>query len=316
MKQTLKRTGARALIAMMAIMVITGAGAALTFDNETTVTSSTSDLTGGETVTDLDSETTKTIEVEATGATSSSDSENFTLRVINNNTDRVVYEDTSTSWTATSQADGYWKASFTHAEMFSQLERSTGEDVPVTVEVVYNEGLASEDGSTIDITARNDDAKAVDVVTADDRNATDDIEVVEQDGWVFNENYAKISGEENVNGTNTDIVVVLADENISDKATAGYDAESTATGDEVPWMAALTDDTYVSVFDGTSDSNDTHVTYEENPTYGEHSQMTISTGDEYSDAASASYEIYAGNEMSFIDQFNAFGLMNAISDAL
>ncbi|WP_123619166.1 hypothetical protein [Halorubrum sp. CSM-61] len=140
--------------------------AAASYDNETTSTSTTSDLVGGETVTDLDnSSVNKTLEVQSDNATSGDD---FTLKFAVNDADsdqdgEVIYE-TGDSWTATNETEGYYNYTFDHATVFKNLERDAGENVTLDVRTVVNESETSEEVAEIQIYAQNDQNSAVGVV--------------------------------------------------------------------------------------------------------------------------------------------------------
>lgn len=151
------------LVFVMLIAAVGGGMAAASYDNETTSTSTTSDLVGGETVTDLDnSSKQKVLEVQSDNASSGDD---FTLKFIVNDTNseqdgEVIHVDDS-SWTATNSSAGYYNQTFTHAEVFEDLERDAGEDVTVDVVTVVNESETSEEEARIQITASNDADSAV-----------------------------------------------------------------------------------------------------------------------------------------------------------
>lgn len=301
---------------MMALMLITGGvSAAITFDNETTNTSSTSDLVGGETVTNLDdASTNKTLEVQSDNAT---DGDSFTTKVVVNDSDhpndgRVVYEDSSTTWTATDSTNGHYKATFNHAELFAELERGINEDVTVDVIVIAEEGTDAEESTTISITASNGNTQAVDVITKNDLNNSDNVESVDKTTWgVIDKNYAKASGERAIDGNTTDVRVVFASDTVEQQYIDKYDAEGVSSTEELGKMNILEGDrttTYADSAPSDVESTDTYAVFDRSPEYGENAHMTYSLGDDYSDKKSVEYTSYGIVDMPFTQSFEIFGL--------
>lgn len=319
MNRTLAQLGTAGLAVIMAIMMITGgAMAAISFDNETTNTGSTSDLVGGETVYDLDDDTVnKTIEVQSDNAT---DGDSFTTQVIVNDTNhpndgRVVYEDSSTTWTATNSSAGHYEATYNHAELFTELQRGINDDVNVDIKVIAEEGTDAEESTSISITASNGDTTAVEVVTEGDLNNSDNVETVSEDGILGTsfgaEDYAHVSGEKNINGSNTDVRVVLAESTVEQKFVDHYDDESVESGETLGKMTLGEDDRLDTFADNAGsdvDSSDSYTVFDRSPEYGENAHLTYSLGEDYDDKKSIEYDAYGIVDMPFKQSFDIFGL--------
>ena len=246
------------MTALLAMAVITGgAAAALTYDSETTNTSTTSDWTGGETVTDLDNSSKQAeLEVQSDNATSG---DNFTLRFVVNDTASdqngdTIYEDDS-SWTATNASQGHYNKTVTYATVFEALERDAGETVTVDVVTVWNESESDEESETIQVHAEND---ANPNVVADDRATVKEV----GPGFFSLSTLPFVSSDEsadaarleqtvNVTDNTTTISVAENDGNVSsalDEAVA-----DTSSGDFTADAYVLMDGKMVPVFDSSAD---------------------------------------------------------------
>lgn len=160
-----------ATVVGMAVAAVSFGGiAAVTIDTETTDTASTSDLTDGTAVHDLDnSSTVSTIEVQSDNASSGDDfNVYFTVNDTNSDQDGTTFYESGESWTATNESAGYYELNLTHATVFEDLERSAGENVSVDVKVVVNESETSEESVNFTITAVNDNDTAVAAVYGDE----------------------------------------------------------------------------------------------------------------------------------------------------
>lgn len=292
------------------------AQAAITVDDETTNTGTVSDWVGGETVTGLDDEQDVRLEMQSDNAT---DGDSFTVKMSVNDADhandnRTFFEDSSTTWTATDETNGHYEANFTKAEMFAELERSIDEDTTVDVTVIAEEGTDAEESTTFTITASNGDTQAVEVVTESDLNNSDGVETVEEDGLLGSsfgaEDYARVSGEEAINGSATDVRVVLAESTVEQKFTDKYDSESVESSEALGKMALGEDnrlDTFADSAGDDVESNDTYAVYDNNPEYGEHAHLNYNIGEDYEDSKAFAYDSYGVVDMSWTQSFDIFG---------
>lgn len=333
MSRNTKRFAVLALV--VALVVATGpAMAALTYDSETTNSSTTSDLTGGETVTDLDnSSKTKTIQVVSGNASTSSltnPEEAFKLKLTVNDTDsdedgRVFYTNTSTA-TVVNASAGHYAWNISHAEMFDELERDVDETVTVDVTVIFNESESDEESATITIDAQNDDDRVVEVVSDDDfANAT----VVEQ----TNESrtlrpdldYVTLSSDEVITN-NTTISYVLANETTADKFETAYDFASFSSSDYIFTMTATSEGKPIMVFDeskgedrdaglvggGFDASKDTYAVYKHNGgDYGSTPEITVVPQGDQADKASLEVSVAGNKKPGFTTALRNFGLSAA-----
>jgi hypothetical protein len=234
------------------------ASAALTYDQETTDTTSTSDLADGDAVSELDNSSKyKTIQVISGNATTSglaNPEEAFTLELTVNDSDsaddgRTFYVNES-AFTVVDATNGHYSINVSHADMFAELERGLDENVTVDVTTTFNESESDEESATIQITADNGDERVVEVVSSSDTNGSDDVGVMNESSFFFDDTqYAQAEGTHSIEN-NTTVTYVFADSDVSEQYVNGYDSGSTSLGDYVGGMTASINGEPVAVFDG------------------------------------------------------------------
>lgn len=249
--------GAALLMAVLMVLSVMAGGAlaALTYDNETTKTASTSDWQDGTAVSDLDnSSKVSTVEVQSDNAT---DGESFTLRMVVNDSNsaqdgQTIYEDTS-NWTATNSTAGYYEQNVTHGEAFEDLERGANETVTVDVKTIWNESETDEESATISIDAQNDDNPRL---VVDDRATIESTGItVPVAGLTLFEGDADAAQQESnisVNNNTTTLTVHANSKNVSDAMDAA--TADTSSGDLTPDAYVKVNDQLVPVFDQSADA--------------------------------------------------------------
>jgi hypothetical protein len=320
------------VVAMVAVLTLAAgpAMAALTYDNETTNTTTTSDLVGGETVTDLDNSSVyKYIEVQSDNATSSGLSnpeEAFKLKMTVNDADhpndgRTFYVNSST-FTVEDATNGHYSINVSHADMFAELERDVNQDVNVDVTVVFNESESDEEKATISITARNGDSRAVDVVTDEDVNNSSNAEITNESRTLRSDlDYASVSSEEEIT-ENTTFAVVFAASDVEDKYTSAYDAADFSAGDYIHTMTLTVEGHNVMVYNsqegdafggglvgGEYDPANTTVGvfHLNGGEHGEHATLEVTPKGDMTDETFLSLETSGNKKLGFWSTFNAFG---------
>lgn len=325
------RTRFVVLALVAALVVATGpAMAALTYDSETTNSASTSDLTGGETVTKLDNSSTyKTIQFSSTNATSSSltnPEEAFTLKLTVNDTEseddgRVFYTNTSTP-KVVDATNGTYAYNVSHAELFDELERDVDEVVTVDVTVVFNESESDEEAATIQISAQNGDKRAVEVVTDDDLANATVVETTNESRTLWPDlNFATLETD-TVITNNTTISYVLANETVADTFETAYDFSSFDSSDYIYTMTSTVEGTPIMVFassageereagwfaGGFDPSEDTYAVYmNDGGDYGSNSQINVVPQGEHDEKASLEVTVSGNKKPGFWTAYKNFG---------
>lgn len=249
------------LVASLLVVSLAAAPAlaAMSVDNNTTYTSTTSDLTDGATVSDLDNASkAKTIQVNATNASGVTNAEeNFKLELTVNDTgsaqDGETILTTDETWTAVAGTDSTFNLSKTHPEYFDSVERDAGQNVTLDVTATYNESETDEESVTIQIDAQND---AQPRVVADDRASLQatGLSVPGLDSNLFgtDADAAKSERTVGVNENTTEIVVQTDNANVSDSLDAA--TADTADGELTPDAYVRSNGHLVPVFDSSADA--------------------------------------------------------------
>jgi hypothetical protein len=328
MKFNLKRIASFALIA--ALIAAAPAAATLTYDSETTNTTTTSDLTGGETVTDLDNSTVyKRIEVQSDNATTSglaNPEEAFTLKMSVNDSDngedgRTFYTNSST-FAVEDATNGHYSINVSHAEMFDELERDVDENVTVDVTVVFNETESDEEAATIAIHAQNGNERTVEVVSDSDVENESGVELTNESRTLRSDlDFVTVESDEPID-QNTTVSFVFANDTVEDKYTAAYDASSFSSGDYVHSMTAYAEDRPIMVFansggderdagyfaGGFDPSEDTYATYYNNGgDHGENAQLDVIPQGDDADSSSLEIKTSGNKKLGFVENLKNFG---------
>lgn len=321
-------------IGVMVALLVVAAGpatAALTYDNETTNTTTTSDLVGGETVTNLDNSSHyKYIEVTSDNASSSTlanPEEAFALKMSVNDSDhgengRTFYTNTST-FTVEDATNGHYSINVSHAEMFDELERDVDETVTVDVTVVFNETESDEEAATIQITAKNGDERAVEVISDDDMNDSDDVSVTNETRYVRDDlDYATAESEQSITN-NTTVSLVFANDTVESKYVDAFDAGDFSSGDFIYSMSTYAEGHPIIVYNSESGdafgdggivggeydpADDTYAVYHNNGgKHGEHAQLDVEPQGDLADKKSLEVEANGNKEFGFWEANSAFG---------
>lgn len=330
MKINVKKIAVLALVLGVVAGMAAPAMGALSYDNETTDSPSTSDLVGGETVTDLDNESkAKTIQVISGNASSSSltnPEEAFKVELSVDDADNehenyTFYTNTST-FTVVNASAGHYSINLTHAEMFAEMPRQIDENVSVDVTVTFNESESDEESSTISINAQNGDDRSVNVVTDSDVEDEDGVETVNESRTLRDDlDYVTVDGTDEINN-NTTVTYVFANETVENKYQNAYDVGSFSSGDYIFTMTATVERLPVMVFDssagderdagvfsgGFDPSSDSYAVYYNNGgEHGEHARLDVVPQGDHADADYLDVETDGNKKMGFFANLKNFG---------
>lgn len=330
-----------ATLALVAALVVSAAPATatLTYDDETTNTTTTSDLVGGETVTDLDNESVvKRIEVQSDNASSSNlanPEEAFTLKLTVNDAEsdedgRTFYTNSST-FTVDDATNGHYSINVSHADMFAELERDVDENVTVDATVVFNETESDEESATIQIYAQNGDERSVEVVSDSDVEQEDGVELTNESRTLRDDlDFATVESDESIE-QNTTVSYVFANDTVADKYTTAYDVGSFSSSDYIWSMTAYAEDRPIMVFDasagddreagifsgGFDSSDDTYAVYYQNGgDAGENPRLDVIPQGDDADSASLEVETSGNKKLGFFSTLRAFGFDAAQSSGI
>lgn len=243
-----------------AVLVASAAGpalAALTYDNETTNSGTTSDFVGGELVTDLENESKfKEVQVISDNATTSAltkPEEAFTLEAQvndsqNSDNNYTFYVNDTATWTVVNASAGHYMLNVSHAELFSQLPRTINEDVTVDLTTTFNKSESDAEAATITITASNGDERVVDAITDQDVAESNDVDFVNESRTLRgNLDFAEVESEDEIT-ENTTVTYVIANGSVSEKYSNAYDVSSFSSGDYLYSMTANAEGKPIMVF--------------------------------------------------------------------
>lgn len=333
MNTTKKTISALVLVAALLVAGVAPATAALTYDNETTDSASTSDLVGGETLTDLgNSSKMKTIQVISDNASTSSltapeDEFKLELNVSDANSDetnRTFYTNTSATWNVVNSSAGHYSVNVSHADLFAELERDINENVTVDVAVTFNESETDAETSTITVYAQNGETDAVEVVSDADLKNENGVETFnETKFWIRDDvDYSSVESDKSISN-NTTISYVFANDTVASDYTSAYDAGSFSAGDYIPGMIARAEAKPIMVFDskkgdkidvgtfsgGFLPDEDSYAVYENNGgEFGENPSLEIVPQGDHADKASLEVSSAGNKELGFWSTFKHFGL--------
>lgn len=322
-----------AALALTGLLVVSAgpAMAALSYDSETTNTTTTSDLVGGETVKNLDNETTyKRIEVVSGNATTSgltNPEEAFTLKLSvndpDNGDDGYTFYSNASTFVEEDATNGHYSINLSHAEMFAELPREVGENVTVDATVTFNETETDEESSTITIYAQNGNDRAVEVVTDDDVDTESNVELTNESRLLRNDlDFASVESDENIDANTTRVSYVFANDTVAEKYTTAYDVASFGSGDYIYSMTATVDGTPIMIFDskqgddrdagifsgGFDGDDDTYGVYENNGgEYGENARLDIYPQGDDAETGELEIESSGNKSLGFWANLKNFG---------
>jgi len=339
MNDKLKRFGAIAFGILLVAAAAGPAAAALTYDSETTNSASTSDLTGGETVSDIDNESVyQNIQFTADNATSSgltNPEEAFTMRVMVNDSENAddgftFYETTATA-TVVDATNGTYKYNLSNAELFDDLPRETGENVSVDITTVFNETESDEESATITVTADNGNDRVVRVVTDDDVANDSSVETTNESRTLRSDlDFATVESADVSISNNTTVTYVLANDTVASKYTTAYDVATFDSGDYIWSMTASVEGEPVMVFDseagatrdaglftGGFTSDDSYAVYDNSGgVSGSAAELEIVPRGDHDDEAAIDVESSGNRALGFYANLKHFGFDAARSAGL
>jgi hypothetical protein len=324
------------LVALMLLTAaVSGAAAAASFDDESTTTTTTSDVSGASTtVTFYPGNSSKTLFVETDGATSST-ADNLTLELtpVQSGVNYTVYENTSAD--TLDATNGHYSFNVSHDELSDVPRDYQGGTYTLTVENSSQEILSTE----VTLSTASDASEDAYVAVVDEGSdgamtsaVSDQLSIKTKDAGLFSLSalsFGSLSGDDNstdssesnistwsayttVNGTNSDVIVTLANSSASESyqsVASDYEdgdwmLESTMTVNGVPHK----------VYKGSApDSvNGTTVVYKE-------SSDTVEIdlkGDTYEDVRTVNLRATAGSGYGFDGLWSNFGYMAALKSLI
>lgn len=226
-----------------------------------------------------------------------------------------VYANTSAnqvSWNAT-QGDGNFNVTVNHGAL-DDLERGINQNVTTTWFVTNNTTVSSPDTMNFTVHIESDDSKSVEVVSDADVDAGDIVTVEESSYSIAGRNITAgplwadkstiETNERSVNGSTTDVVVVLGNTTVAEDFTSV--ASEASAGASLSSLTSLNrnvllltngdgEQSAVPVYaDEAPDSVDSSSTYAVQKTVGGQESLVVNLGDSYEDASSVSVTAVGG----------------------
>lgn len=311
----------RGVAALFVVMVVAsaftgGAAATVSYDSETTNTSTTSDLTGGESIANFNAsgDQYKWIEVQ-------SDSNETKLEIQNNETGEVIetFDNSHSSFQTTNSSQGHYAWNISNSELWQNVPVDANSNTTVDI-VAYNDTTVDNpDTSTATVTLEATNERTV--VYAGDSFTTSSVfeEITESrvaglsvpaDLFGSETNVADIQQDNvAVDGDNTTVTYVLADSNAS---TPFDDSASAADADERLESQLWVNGDAHAIYQSGSVPDDV----DNSSTYGVYDSSTdkleINVGDDYSDASSLDIEMMGNKDFGILTQLTEFGPLSGV----
>jgi len=313
-------------IALAALLVSAGAANVLaakpSIDNETTNTTSTSELTDGSTINISDGGIN---ESDYHYVQYTADSNNSSVEITLNGTDDeggAVFYENKTAETIDSASDTY-RVNFSE-RVLADVPRAINENVTLDLTITNDTEAENPDTTTIQVHLQNGDDRSVVYVSGADVSSDEDDDIIALNkskkiaGFEYSStDYSKVSGlNRDVNGSATEVAVIYGNDSVASDYSEAV-ASDAGSGDWVLMQAAALDGTPVKVYNDAASDNvdegDSYGVYESD--IGGESGTVYHLGDDYSDASSVEIESYGNKDyspMSFWDVADAFGTWNGI----
>lgn len=331
MSRNTKRIAVVLAVALALVVAAGPAMAALTYDSETVNSASTSDLVGGETVTELDNSSQhKNIQVisdNASTSTLTNPEEAFTLEATVNDTNSdedgtTFYTNTST-FTVVNASAGHYAINVSHAELFNQLERDVDETVSVDVTTTFNKSETDAESATITINAQNGDDRAVEYVSDEDFKNSSGVDATnESNRFSPDVDYVTLD-QDKVITENTTVSFILANGTVAEKYTTAYDFSSFSSSDYIYTMTATAEGKPIMVFNqnvgedrdagifsgGFDGTEDTYAVYKHNGgDHGSTAQFDVVPQGDHAEKASLEVTSSGNQKPGFNTALRHFGL--------
>ncbi len=317
----LKRLGAAALaVFLIASVFAGGAMGAVSYDSETTDTSTTSDITGGETINNFNasSDQYKWVEVSA-------DSNDTKLEVVDNDTDEVIetFTPSHSSFEETNGSDGgYYAWNLTHEELFAHVPVEANSNTTVDLVAYNNTSAENPDTTTATVTLAATNERTV-VYAGDTFTSSSTFEELTENriaGFAMPLDISTFASEANiadieqdnvaVDGDNTTVTYVLSASNASDPFDeAASNAEDSERLESQLWINGNAHAIYQagSVPDDV-ESSDTYGVYDSSA-----DTLEINVGEDYEDESSLDIEMMGNKEYGILTQLTAeFGPLSSV----
>jgi hypothetical protein len=297
-----------AVLLLVGVMMLAPAVSAAvpTFDTESTDTTTTSDYSGGETITDFTANDSKHIYLEASGMTADGE---FQFRDPDLNLS--IY--TNSSLAATDSANNYYAANDSHAAL-KNFPMDSGENVTVTIRAVNDTTVDDPDTKDINITLDNVDTRVVRYVDTSQVSSESDSDALTQldtDGFnvpltdmsIFADDFAKVQEDDvSVAGNDTTIRYHFAN---SSSATRFDDRVSNL--DSGVWQPAIVASVggenlkvYADEAPDSVESGDSYGVY-----HADEDAIVFHLGDDYEDESTV--DVSVNSKAGWYAQFQAYG---------
>ena len=309
MRQRSKRTVA---IALVATMLLAAAGGALANTNEPAVDTSTSvaslhsavtthsELTPNGNITDFDGQAGNNTTVQYLAYTNSSK-----LVFMQGDNGTTVYENdspTTVNWNATPTPEhGHFNVTVEH-DALADVERGINENVTMTMKIINDTGNTTEVATYETFYIETDNSTTVQNIGDTDVDDEDIVEVKDEENDLFTITSLGISeleftvldlDERDVDGDNTDVVLVFSNDSVADDfdeaVTSGIEDEDpiyrmpihleSDDDDATQWIRVYSEE----VPDDLDEDDDTYGVYKDGGIGGEDG-IEINLGDEFEDS--------------------------------
>ena len=307
----------RGAAALMAIMMVTSvmvgaAAAAVSFDNETTNTSTTSDITGGESVSTFNASADQYKWIEV-----SSDSNETKFEVVNNETGEVIetFDNSHSSFQTTNSSAGHYAWNISHQELFQHVPIQANSNATVDI-VTYNDSTVDNpDTTTATVTLEGTNERTV--VYAGNSFASSSVFESVTDNRIAGlsvpldlfgsqASVADIQQDNvSVDGDNTTVTYVLESQDVADP----FDASATDadTGERIDSQLWINNEPY-AIYNGDApddvDANETYGVYDSSS-----GAIEINLGDDHSDASSLDIEMLGNEDFGLWTELTHFGVL-------
>jgi len=299
MKHALKRAGVVALIALLAVGAASGA---VTFDEETTNTATTSDVSS--TSTALAYNASDTIYLEAQTETTTPAFElvdpeaNETLAYRNGTDLSQTYSDTSTS------PSTYYYSTNVSQTVLSDVEMAAGENKTIMFRVINNESASNPTVTEQNVTVMNDENRTF-LNLEDSEVGSSGLAQLEEESTLgaqlpWNTDVATIDQSVPTNGAGTVATIDVENSTVAERLATS--AEGASSGEWTPSTIATVDDEPVRVYadSAPSDASGTYIVHDTSA-----DELEIHFGDDYS-GSSSDVRIVANKGWGA--QFDVYGL--------